>query len=188
LLSKLKPQRAGNFDFLDSGDADNIGEGHTRVALRLRREESQTSFSECSTAVSRWVRRALRGRQRAIWASHKSFWRKDKGDSGSGGGKDFHGQERLLDTHQSKADPEALVTVARQITRRTVPWKGLTLHGRRASGDTDLRPCLHAHRPVVASEIAARPLGPVRISAAERRPTPGPRTPPRFSGWPQATA
>src|SRR5215469_6856459 len=116
---ELKPQRAGNFDFLDSGDADNIGEGHTRVALRLRREESETSFSECSTAVSRWVRRALRGRQRAIWASHKSFWRKDKGDSGAGGGKDFHGQERLLDTHQSKADPEALVTVARQITRRT---------------------------------------------------------------------
>jgi len=42
------------------------------------------------------------------WAGHKSFQCKDKkGDSGPDGGKDFHGQERRNDTHQSKTDPEA---------------------------------------------------------------------------------
>ena len=39
------------------------------------------------------------------WASQKSFRRKDKGGSGSGG--DFHGEKRKNETHDSKTDPEA---------------------------------------------------------------------------------
>jgi transposase len=39
------------------------------------------------------------------WASHKSFQRKDKG--AAAGGRNFHGQERRNDSHQSKTDPEA---------------------------------------------------------------------------------
>jgi len=39
------------------------------------------------------------------WASQKSFRKKD--DSGDGAGKDFHGQQRRNDTHESKTDPEA---------------------------------------------------------------------------------
>ena len=41
------------------------------------------------------------------WASHKSFQRKDKGEDGPDTGKNFHGQERRNDTHQSKTDAEA---------------------------------------------------------------------------------
>jgi transposase len=41
------------------------------------------------------------------WAGQKSFQCKDKGDGRSGGGKNFHGEERRNDTHQSKTDPES---------------------------------------------------------------------------------
>lgn len=41
------------------------------------------------------------------WAGHKSFQRKDKGDGGPDGGRNFHGEERRNDTHASKTDPEA---------------------------------------------------------------------------------
>jgi transposase len=44
------------------------------------------------------------------WASHKSFQRKDDGGKpGDGNGKDFHGETRSNDTHQSKTDPQALL-------------------------------------------------------------------------------
>ena len=41
------------------------------------------------------------------WASQKSFQRKDKGDGGPDGGRNFHGETRRNDTHASKTDPEA---------------------------------------------------------------------------------
>ena len=41
------------------------------------------------------------------WASHKSFQRKDQGDGGPDAGRDFHGEKRRNDTHESKTDPEA---------------------------------------------------------------------------------
>jgi hypothetical protein len=41
------------------------------------------------------------------WASHKSFQRKDKGDSDSDSGVNFHGEKRRNDTHTSKTDPDA---------------------------------------------------------------------------------
>ena len=41
------------------------------------------------------------------WASHKSFQRKDKGDGGPDAGRDFHGEQRRNQTHESKTDPEA---------------------------------------------------------------------------------
>jgi len=41
------------------------------------------------------------------WAGHKSFRRKDGGDSGPDAGRDFHGETRTNETHQSKTDPEA---------------------------------------------------------------------------------
>ena len=41
------------------------------------------------------------------WASHKSFQRKDRGNDGPDGGRDFHGEQRRNDTHASKTDPEA---------------------------------------------------------------------------------
>jgi len=42
------------------------------------------------------------------WASQKSFQRKQEdGPGGPGGSEDFRGQERKIDTHQSRTDPEA---------------------------------------------------------------------------------
>ena len=41
------------------------------------------------------------------WAGQKSFQRKDKGAGGPDGGKNFHGEQRRNDTHQSKTDPES---------------------------------------------------------------------------------
>lgn len=41
------------------------------------------------------------------WASHKSFQRKQDGDSGTNAGRDFHGEERSNDTHESKTDADA---------------------------------------------------------------------------------
>jgi len=41
------------------------------------------------------------------WAGQKSFQRKDKGAGGPAGGKNFHGEQRRNDTHQSKTDPES---------------------------------------------------------------------------------
>src|SRR5215467_5654198 len=42
-----------------------------------------------------------------VWASHKSFQRKGGGDGGAEGGRDFYGEQRRNDTHESKTDPEA---------------------------------------------------------------------------------
>jgi transposase len=39
------------------------------------------------------------------WASQKSFRRKDDDDSGPAAGRDFHGEERSNDTHESRTDP-----------------------------------------------------------------------------------
>ena len=41
------------------------------------------------------------------WASHKSFQRKDGGEGGPDAGRDFHGEKRTNETHESKTDPEA---------------------------------------------------------------------------------
>jgi transposase len=41
------------------------------------------------------------------WASQKSFRRKDGGDTPSGDGRDFRGEARSNETHQSTTDPEA---------------------------------------------------------------------------------
>jgi transposase len=41
------------------------------------------------------------------WASHKSFQRKDQGEGGPDEGRNFHGEKRRNDTHESKTDPEA---------------------------------------------------------------------------------
>lgn len=41
------------------------------------------------------------------WASHKSFQRKDGGEGGPDAGRDFHGDKRTNQTHESKTDPEA---------------------------------------------------------------------------------
>src|SRR5207253_3619856 len=41
------------------------------------------------------------------WAGQKSFRRKDKDESGSGGSGDFHGELRRNQTHASSTDPEA---------------------------------------------------------------------------------
>ena len=49
------------------------------------------------------------------WASQKSFWRKDGSDedppkgSGRNAGRNFHGERRCNETHESKTDPEALM-------------------------------------------------------------------------------
>src|SRR5918995_5722208 len=41
------------------------------------------------------------------WAGQKSFQRKDRGDGGPESGKNFHGEQRRNDTHESKTDPES---------------------------------------------------------------------------------
>lgn len=41
------------------------------------------------------------------WASHKSFQKKDGGDAGPTAGRDFHGEKRSNETHESKTDPDA---------------------------------------------------------------------------------
>ena len=41
------------------------------------------------------------------WAGHKSFRRKDSKDDGPDAGRDFHGETRTNDTHESKTDPDA---------------------------------------------------------------------------------
>lgn len=45
----------------------------------------------------------------AAWASHKSFQPKDGSGNGpdAGGDRDFHGEKRKNDTHESRTDPEA---------------------------------------------------------------------------------
>ena len=41
------------------------------------------------------------------WAGQKSFQSKDKGNGGADGGKNFRGEQRRNNTHQSKTDPES---------------------------------------------------------------------------------
>jgi len=41
------------------------------------------------------------------WASHKSFQRKDDDEDGPEAGRDFHGEKRSNQTHESKTDPDA---------------------------------------------------------------------------------
>lgn len=41
------------------------------------------------------------------WAGHKSFRRKGNGDGGPNAGRDFHGEKRTNETHESKTDPES---------------------------------------------------------------------------------
>lgn len=41
------------------------------------------------------------------WAGHKSFRRKGNGDGGPNTGRDFHGEKRTNETHESKTDPES---------------------------------------------------------------------------------
>jgi transposase len=41
------------------------------------------------------------------WASHKSFQRKEGGDTGPDAGNNFHGEKRCNETHESKSDPDA---------------------------------------------------------------------------------
>lgn len=41
------------------------------------------------------------------WASHKSFQKKEGGDAGPIVGRDFHGEKRSNETHESRTDPEA---------------------------------------------------------------------------------
>ena len=41
------------------------------------------------------------------WASHKSFQRKDGDEGGPDSGRNFHGDKRTNETHESKTDPEA---------------------------------------------------------------------------------
>ena len=41
------------------------------------------------------------------WAGHKSFRPKGSGNEGPDAGRDFHGEKRTNETHESKTDPEA---------------------------------------------------------------------------------
>lgn len=41
------------------------------------------------------------------WASHKSFQRKDGDEGGPDAGRNFHGEKRTNETHESRTDPEA---------------------------------------------------------------------------------
>jgi transposase len=41
------------------------------------------------------------------WAGHKSFRRKKSVDGGPDAGRDFHGEQRSNETHESKTDPES---------------------------------------------------------------------------------
>jgi transposase len=41
------------------------------------------------------------------WASQKSFQKKDDNEGGPDAGRDFHGEKRTNQTHQSKTDPDA---------------------------------------------------------------------------------
>jgi transposase len=41
------------------------------------------------------------------WAGHKSFRRKDDSADGPDAGRDFHGEKRSNETHESKTDPES---------------------------------------------------------------------------------
>lgn len=41
------------------------------------------------------------------WAGHKSFRKKGSADSGPEAGRDFHGEKRSNETHESKTDPES---------------------------------------------------------------------------------
>jgi transposase len=41
------------------------------------------------------------------WAGHKSFRRKGDADCGPNAGRDFHGEKRSNETHESKTDPES---------------------------------------------------------------------------------
>ena len=87
----------------------------------LNEEIVQTFFDETKKRAAKWMSDehfTVDGTLIEAWASHKSFQRKDGdqdgGDSKGGGsaeggkdGRDFHGEKRSNDTHESKTDPEA---------------------------------------------------------------------------------
>ncbi len=77
----------------------------------LTEEIVQTFFDEIKKRAAKWMSDehfTVDGTLIEAWASHKSFQRKDSGDSSGGDvGRDFHGEKRSNDTHESKTDPEA---------------------------------------------------------------------------------
>ena len=77
----------------------------------LTEEIVQTFFDEIKKRAAQWMSDehfTVDGTLIEAWASHKSFQRKEGGDSSGGdAGRDFHGEKRSNDTHESKTDPEA---------------------------------------------------------------------------------
>jgi transposase len=84
---------------------------YTKNRDRLRNQEVAQSFfgqvKEQAAGLMSDEHFRVDGTLIEAWASHKSFQRKDKGDSDSDSGANFHGEKRRTDTHASKTDPDA---------------------------------------------------------------------------------
>jgi transposase len=61
------------------------------------------------------------------WASHKSFQRKGNDDGGPDAGRDFHGEKRSNQTHESKTDPDARLYKKSQGQEAKLSYLGHTL-------------------------------------------------------------
>lgn len=77
----------------------------------LTQEIAETFFDRIKKRAAKWMSDehfTVDGTLIEAWASHQSFQRKDGGDSSGGeAGRDFHGEKRSNETHESKTDPEA---------------------------------------------------------------------------------
>jgi len=76
----------------------------------LNQEVAQSLFSQVKRSAAGLMSDehfTVDGTLIEAWASHKSFQRKDQDGSGPDAGRDFHGEKRKNETHESKTDPEA---------------------------------------------------------------------------------
>ena len=95
----------------------------------------QRFFDEIKKRASKWMSDehfTVDGTLIEAWASHKSFQRKDGGKDGGGtsggdAGRDFHGEKRCNDTHQSKTDPEARLYKKSQGQEAKLAYLGHTM-------------------------------------------------------------
>jgi transposase len=76
----------------------------------LNQELAQSFFARVKTQAANLMSDehfTVDGTLIEAWASHKSFQQKDGGDAGPEAGRDFHGEKRSNETHESQTDADA---------------------------------------------------------------------------------
>ena len=76
----------------------------------LNQELARSFFEKVKVQAAGWMSAehfTVDGTLIEAWASHKSFRKKESVDGGPEAGRNFHGEQRSNNTHESKTDPEA---------------------------------------------------------------------------------